>query len=133
MLTGQVWDPQARGCISMMPRLSEDAFLDHLCLQMPRGAGLQERQSLLGPGPWFWSPLLEGLLKASCWKRRWADGMMLRVVRDLDFWLFLSPRQHGDPRSFFAVSRLNLRAKPVGQGPPRHLPLLTGNSLLLWV
>lgn len=49
------------------------------------------------------------------------------------FWLLLPQRQLGDPRSFLAVSSLDLRAKLIGLGPLRCFPLLAWNAPLLWV
>lgn len=125
----------------MVARLPEEACLDNLgtprpCLLMSRGGGLRKGQVLLSPLPWFWSPLPVGLLRASWWRRRLADGVMLGRARgrqDGSFGLFLPQRQLGDPRSFLAVCKLDLRAKPMGQRPLRRFPLLTWNSPVLWV
>lgn len=65
-----------------------------------------------------------------------ADGVMLGRARgrqDGSFGLFLPQRWLGDPRSFLAVCKLDLRAKPMGQRPLRRFPLLAWNSLVLWV
>lgn len=120
--------------------LSEEDFLDHLttfrlCVEIRRGGGLRKGRTLLGPVPTFWSPLLGGLSRASCWRRCWANGTVLRKARsqwDGSFWLFLPQAQPRDPRGLSAGSRLDVSANLIGQGPFRCLPLLARNSQLLW-
>lgn len=120
--------------------LSEEAFLDHLttfrlCVEIRSGGGLRKGRTLLGPVPAFLSPLQGGLLRASCWRRRWANGTVLRKARgqqDGSFWLFLPEARPRDPRGLSAGSRLDVGANLIGQGPFRRLPLPARNSQLLW-